>query len=57
LFTDNVKLCTLKLALTVRAAFMLTVHVVPETESQPLHAPKTDPVFAAALNVTVVPVV
>ena len=57
LLTVKGKVCTLKLAVTVRAALMVTVHVAPETESQPLHPPKRDPVLAAAVSVTAVPLV
>ena len=57
LLTPNVKPGTVKLAVTVRAAFMVTVHVVPETESQPVQPPNREPLFAAAVNVTVVPLV
>ena len=50
------KLCTVKLAVTVRAAFIVTVQAVPETESHPVHPPNAEPLFAAAVSVTVVPV-
>ena len=55
LLTANMKPCWVKLAVTVRAAVTVTVHAVPETESHPVHPPKSEPVFAAAVSVTVVP--
>ena len=55
LLTPSVKLATLKLAVTVRALLIATLHVVPDTESQPVHPAKTEPAFAAAVIVTVVP--
>jgi hypothetical protein len=44
-----------KVAVTVLAAFMVTEHVVPETESQPLQPAKADPAAALAVTVTLVP--
>jgi hypothetical protein len=45
-----------KVAVTDRAAVMLTVHVVPETVLQPVQPVSTEPEAAAAVRVTVVPV-
>ena len=55
LLTASVKLGTVKLAVTVLAAFMVTVHAVPEAESHPIHPPNNEPLFAAAVSVIVVP--
>ena len=38
-------------------ALMVTVQVVPEAESQPLHPVKVDPPLGAAVSVTTVPAV
>ena len=57
LLTVRVKYCRLKVAVTDLAAVTLTVHVAPETESQPLHPPNREPPFATAVSVTVVPLV
>src|SRR5438876_8341271 len=40
---DALPICTLKVAVTDRDAFMVTVQVSPETPSQPLQPPKVDP--------------
>jgi hypothetical protein len=53
--TVSVKVGTLKVAVTVFAALMVTVQIAPDTELQPLQLPKTDPLAAAAVSVTVVP--
>ena len=45
----------LKVAVTDRDAFMVTVQVSPETPSQPLQPPKVDPPLALAVSVTSVP--
>src|SRR5438270_7273854 len=50
--TVRVNRCTLKVAVTDRDAFMVTVQVSPETPSQPLQPPKVDPPLALARNVT-----
>ena len=42
-------------AVTVFAALMVTVHVVPETVSHPLQPAKVDPPAAVAVRVTLVP--
>ena len=55
LLTVRVTPCVLKVAVTDRDAFMVTVQVEPETVSQPLQLPKVDPVAGAAVRVTVVP--
>ena len=44
-----------KLAVTDRAALMVTVQVVPEAVSQPLQPVKVDPPAVVAVRVTVVP--
>ena len=45
-----------KLAITDFAELMVTVHVVPDTESHPLQLVKLDPVAGAAVRVTTVPI-
>jgi hypothetical protein len=40
---------------TVLAAFIVTVHVVPETVSHPLQPANVDPLAALAVSVTFVP--
>jgi len=40
---------------TVVAEFMVTVQVVPEDESQPVHPSKTDRNAGVAVSVTTVP--
>jgi hypothetical protein len=57
LLTVSVNVDRLNAAVTARAAFMATVQVVPDTESQPLQLPKTDPPAATAVSVTLVPLV
>ena len=57
LLTVRVKNWRLKVAVTDLAAVTLTVQVVPDTELQPLHPPKREPLFATAVSVTVVPLV
>ena len=44
-----------KVAVTVLAAFMVTVHVAPETVSHPLQPANVDPPAALAVSVTLVP--
>ena len=53
--TVSVNRGTLKVAVTDRDAFMVTVQVVPETPSQPLQPPKVDPLLGLAVSVTSVP--
>src|SRR5207244_12772617 len=48
--------CGLKVAVTDRDAFMVTVQVVLETVSQLLHPAKVEPAAACAVRVTTVPV-
>jgi len=55
LLTDRVKLCKVNVAVTARAALMVTLQVVPETASQPLQPVKIDPLAGVAVRVTVVP--
>jgi hypothetical protein len=45
----------LNVAVTVLAALIVTVHVVPETVLHPLQAANVDPPAALAVSVTVVP--
>jgi hypothetical protein len=51
----SVKRCTAKLAATDRAALIVTVQVVPETASHPLHPAKTDAIAGVGVSVTIVP--
>ena len=53
--TVRVNVCTAKVAVTDFAAFMVTVQVVPETESQPLQPVSMEPAPGAAVKVTTVP--
>ena len=55
LLTVRVNRGALKVAVTDRDAFMVTVQVSPETPSQPLQPPKVDPPLALAVSVTSVP--
>ena len=55
LLTVRVKRWALKVAVTDRAAFMVTVQLGPETVSQPLQLAKVEPLAGVALRVTVVP--
>jgi hypothetical protein len=48
---------SLNVAVTVRAAFMDTVHVAPAEVSHPVHPVNVDPDAALAVNVTVMPLV
>ena len=52
-FSGNV--CSVNVAVTDLGAFMVTVHVAPETESHPLQLVKLDPVAGEAVRVTTVP--
>lgn len=45
----------MKLAVIVRAAFMVTTQMLPDVESQPDQLEKEDPEFGCAVSVTVVP--
>ena len=49
------KVCSVNVAVTDLAAFMVTVQVAPETESQPVQLVKLDPVAGVAVRVTTVP--
>ena len=53
--TERVKRWTLKVAVTERAALMVTVQVEPETALHPLQLAKVEPLAGAAVRVTVVP--
>src|SRR5437667_10195213 len=55
LLTVSVNRGALKVAVSDRDAFMVTVQVSPETPSQPLQLPKVDPPLALAVSVTSVP--
>ena len=55
LLTERVKRCRVKVAVTDRAALMVTLQNVPETASQPLQPAKMEPVVGVAVRVTVVP--
>ena len=55
--TERVNVCRVKVAVTDRAALMVTLQVVPETVSQPLQLVNVDPPAALAVRVTVVPLV
>src|SRR5438445_10861716 len=55
LLTVRVNVCRVKVAVTDRAALMLTVQVVPEAASQPLQPVNVDPVAGVAVRVTTVP--
>ena len=55
--TERTNRFRVKLAVTARAALMVTVQVVPETVSQPLQLVNVDPPAALAVRVTVVPLV
>jgi hypothetical protein len=57
LLTVNAKLCgvTVNVAVTVRAAFIVTVQVAPDAESQPVQLANVDPEPAGAVSVTAVP--
>ena len=53
--TVSANRCSVKVAVTDLAAFMVTVQVAPETVSQPLQPLKLDPVPGVAVRVTTVP--
>jgi hypothetical protein len=53
--TVSGNVCSVNVAVTVRAAFMVTMHVAPETLSQPVHPVKLEPVEGVAVSVTTVP--
>ena len=55
LLTVRVTPCVLKVAVTERDAFMVTVQLEPETVSHPLQLPKVEPLAGAAVRVTTVP--
>ena len=53
--TVSGNVCSVNVAVTDLAAFMVIVQVVPETVSQPLQLVKLDPVAGVAVRVTTVP--
>ena len=55
LLTVSGNFCSMKVAVTDLAAFILTVQVAPETASQPVQPLKLDPVAGVAVSVTAVP--
>jgi hypothetical protein len=55
LLAVRVNLCRVNVAVTNLAALMVTVQVLPETESHPLQLLRLDPVAGAAVSVTTVP--
>ena len=55
LLTDSVNVGTLKLAVTVVAALMVTAHVPVPEQPPPLQPANVDPPAAAAVKVTGVP--
>jgi len=56
LLAVRVNLCRVNVAVTNLAALMVTVQLLPETESQPVQPVRLDPVAGAAVSVTIVPV-
>ena len=54
-FTVSVNRRTLKVAVTDRAPFIVTVQVVLVVVQLPLHPPNVDPLAALAVSVTTVP--
>ena len=52
-FSGNV--CSVNVAVTDLATFMVTVQVAPETASQPVQPVRLDPTAGAAVSVTTVP--
>ena len=55
LLTVRMKLCKSKVPVTDRAAFIVTVQVVPEAVSHPVQPMKVEPVAGVAVRVTTVP--
>jgi hypothetical protein len=53
--TFNVRCVAVKVAVTFRAAFIVTVQVLPLVESQPVQLVKEEFASAVAVNVTIVP--
>src|SRR5205807_5415280 len=52
LVTVSAKRFSMKVAVTVRAADIVTVHVVPDTESHPVHPVKFESARGAGVNAT-----
>jgi len=55
LVTVSGKVCSVNVAVTDLAAFIVTVQIAPETESHPTQLMKFDPVAGVAVRVTTVP--
>jgi len=55
LVTVNGNVCSVNVAVTDLGAFIWTVQVAPDTESQPLQLVRSDPVAGVAVSVTTVP--
>ena len=51
----RVTLCGVNVAVTERAAFIVTVQVAPETVSHPVHPASVEPLSACAVSDTTVP--
>ena len=56
LLTVSLNFCKAKVAVTVLAALIVTVQLEPDALSHPVQPVSTDPVAAAAVSVTIVPV-
>ena len=54
--TFRVCCVAVKVAVTLRAEFIVSVQIFPEAESQPLQLVKVEPPAAVAVKVTTVPV-
>ena len=54
--TLSVRRVDVNVGVTVRLELIVTVHTLPETESQPVQPVKTEFTFAVGVNVTTVPV-
>ena len=55
MLTVNVNCCTLKVAVTERAALIVTVHGLVPEQPPPLQPANVDPPAAVAVSVTAVP--
>jgi len=54
--TVSVNFWTVNVAVTVLAAFIVTLQVAPDTESHPVQPLRAEPAAAVAVSVTTVPV-